>query len=505
MDFISQIAGGFETLLSVQLMLILAIGIILGITVGAVPGFSAANATAVLLPLTIGMGVEAAMVFMAAIYCGSMYGGAIPGIIFNTPGTAGAAATIIDGYPMAQQGKGDIALGISLGASVMGGVIGVVLTTIVLKPMASLALKFGPAEMFLLAMLGISVIASVIGNDLKKGFLSGLFGLLIAAMPADPAFSQPRLTFGLIELFDEVPFIPALIGLFAIPTLVELSKKMTIAELSKEGSSQIGSYSRIIAGIKEAVIRPFNVIRSALIGFFIGAIPGTGASIAGFVSYGQAKTWSKNPELFGKGNPEGIIASEAANNGVAAGAMIPSIALGVPGSSTTAVMLAALIMHGITPGPDVVANNANLVYTLMVSMAVGTLLILPFGILFNRFASKLTTVKTGYMVPTVLLVCLIGAFATRIYTFDLILVVIFAFIGIIMDKQGYPMIPLVLGLILGPIAEDNFIRALNLSRGSYSIFFTSKIAIILWIIILSAAFMPLIVKKLNSRKSSKAI
>jgi putative tricarboxylic transport membrane protein len=492
---LENIMTAFGDILTVRIMFLMFSGLTIGIIAGALPGFSSSNACAVMLPVTLLMGPEGALVFFASVYNGAQYGGSIPAILVNTPGTPGAGATALDGYPMAKAGHPDMALGISLMASCMGAIISSVIVLLAIKPIASVAFKFGPPEMFVIAILGLSIIASVIGADIKKGLLSGMLGLLIAAMVADPSRGVPRLTFGFLELYDTVPFVPAVIGLFAVTELFYLAGKERIADSPETG--KIGNFGEIIKGMKLVLRNPAVSIKSALIGLFIGAIPGAGTTIATFVSYGEAKKSSMNPEKFGSGVPEGIIASEAANNGVTSGALIPMLVLGVPGSGTTAIMLAALMLHGVRPGPELMMHFAPMAYMVIITLACTGILMLLMGLLLGKYFAKIVLVPTNVLLPVILALCIIGAFAYRNAFFDTYLLLTFGVLGFFMRIGGYPFIPMILGIILGPMAESNLYRSLQMSGGDLGILFFRPITLFLWAIVFLSIFRPYIKKGLR--------
>lgn len=501
MEMSKMVLEGIEFLLALDTLLVLLAGLIMGIIAGSLPGFTSGNACAVMLPIIIGMSTSYAIVFMGGVYAGAQYGGSVPAILFKVPGTAQAAATVLDGYPMAKQGKADIALGVSMLASSIGTMISAVLAIFIIIPMARIALSFGPAEMFLLALMGVSIISNVVGKDSKKGLLVGALGFLVASMPADPFYGLPRMNFGIIELYDEIPLIPALIGLFAIPTFLSLSKSEYIIEVSREEVKQVGSFSRMISGMIAAIKRPFNILIASLIGTIIGAIPGTGAGIATFISYGQAVALSKNPESFGKGNIDGIIASEAANNGVTGGAMIPSFALGVPGSGTTAIMLSVMTIQGIIPGPHVVRDYGPMIYGFLITLFIAGLLIIPVGLIYNSLFSKITIVKTSSLIPLLVVLCLLGAFGQRQFIFDMYLLLIFGLLGVLLEIYGFPLIPFVFGIILGPIAEKSFVQAISISKNDPRIFFQSTICKIMWIVIFLLFISPLLIRYFKKIKA----
>ncbi len=482
-----NIVSGFLLLFTFKSLLFLVLGVVVGFVVGALPGFSSSNGVAVMLPLTLGMELHTALIFMAAIYAAAQFAGAIPAILINAPGTMGAAATALDGYPMGQRGEGGLAIGIARMASACGGVIGAIIVLLVITPMSALALKFGSVEMFLVAIFGLTLITTVIGDSVRKGLISAGMGLLIAAMSADPFYGQGRFTMGFINLYDKVPFVPILIGIFAITEMYFLSKKTNLIDkvMIKLDNNTLRD---LIEGIKETLKYPKVIFRSAIIGTVIGAIPGTGTAISNFISYGIAKRSSNRKEMFGTGIPEGVIASEACDSSVASGTMIPALTLGIPGSATTAIMLAALYLHGVRPGPQVMVNQAAEAYAVLLAILFASILVLPLGTLLASPLIALTRISTSILVPIVLLLCAVGAFAVANSMFDVMLMFIFGIIGIIMRINGYPVVPFVLALILGPIAEANFIRAYMLSQGEWTYFFTTQISWILWAIIFFGLF-----------------
>lgn len=498
-DVFSLIAGGASYLFTLNTFLIFLIGIAIGIIAGSIPGLSSSNTTAILLPLTLGMDTAGALVFLGAIYVGCQYGGSIPAILFKTPGTTGAGATTLDGFPLAQQGRASFALGISLTASCVGGVIAALISLFIIEPSAKVALKFGPAEIFILALLGICIIVTSSEKNMAKGLLAGVIGLLIATMSADPTLGRPRLTFGLIELFDSIPLIPALVGLFAFPSLIEL---VGVKSVARKTDKSVEKLHQTTEGVLYTFKHMGQVLRASLIGLFVGILPGAGIDVASFLSYGQARTWSKTPELFGKGNPEGVIASEASNNSVVGGALVPSIALGIPGSSTTAIMLAALTMQGINPGPQVMGAHPNEVYALFLSVLIGNAILWPMGLIYTKFVSKLSFTNTAYLIPAIFTVCMVGSFATRGFMLDSYLFLIFGVLGYIMAENDFPYVPLILGLVMGKIAESNFSIAFRLSQGSFGIFFESGITWALWIVLVGTLVVPKILSAVKARKKA---
>ena len=482
---LEYILSGLAILFHLDALFFLIAGLLAGFLVGALPGFTSSNAAAVLLPLTIPMTTEGALIFISSLYAGASFAGSIPAILINAPGTAGAAATCLDGYPMAQQGKGEMAIGIARMASVSGGVIATVIVIFIMNPISKFAIKFGPPEMCLLALFGLIIIGGVLGKDIKKGMIAAGVGLLIASMSADPIMGKARFTFGFIELYEKVPFVPAIIGLFAVTEMFFLANKSRISQTIDREKHSFFSVKETLDGIKITLKYPIAIFRACTIGMILGIIPGLGQAVANFISYAEAKRWSKKPERFGTGIPEGIIASEACDNGSVAGTLVPTLALGIPGSETAAIMLVALYLHGVRPGPQVLLTHAAEIYAVLLSLFFSNLLILPLGILLVIPLVRVTRTPNYYLVPIVLVLGSIGSFAVSNSVFDVTLMFVFALIGILMRTYDFPIVPIILGLILGPIAEANFVRSYLLSRGDISIFFDSPISKGLWIILIS--------------------
>lgn len=487
---------GAEILLTPLNMVLIAVAVVLGVVAGAIPGFTGTNTVAIVLPFTLAMEPETAIIFMAAIYVGANYGGAIPAALINTPGTAGATATVLDAYPMSQKGLAGQAIGISILASVVGGLISAILMLFLINPIAEVAFMFGQPEFFALAIFGIAALSSILGENVRKGLVSGFIGLLIAAITLDPITGQRRLDFGFPELYSDVPFVPIIVGLFAISELLYLIKKEQISD----ESMNIDSYSEIRKGFREVVRRPMQTVRALSIGTIIGAIPGAGTSVANFISWGEAKRASKHPEKFGEGTPEGVIASEASNNAVTSSSLIPTLVLGIPGSGTTAVMLGALLLHGINPGPSLMETFGAEANAIILSLIVANVALLIFAFAISKYIVRVVVLPTEFIVPVILVLTVIGMFALSSSMFQTWFMLLFGIVGFLMREFDYSVIPLVLGVILGPLAEGAFRRSLTISQGDPSIFFVSSpIAIILWIaIVLVFVGKPLIN---NARKA----
>lgn len=474
-----------QVLLTPENILLIIVAVCAGMVAGSIPGFTGTNTVAIALPFTLPMTPDIALVFLSALYVGANYGGAIPAILINTPGTAGATCTVLDAYPMSQKGQAANALGISILASVIGGLSAAIALLLLLDPIGDIAFLFTNREIFVLALFGIAAVAATLGDNLRKGLIAGLLGLAIALMPADPTTGQRRLDFGYFTLYDEVPFIPIVVGLFAISELFLLIKRKAVSE---DTNIDISSYTEIIEGGKYVLSKPFQTARAATIGMFIGAMPGSGATLANFLSWATAKSSSKNPDQFGKGNPEGVIASEASNNAVTAGALVPTLALGIPGSGTTAVMLAALLLHGVTPGPEFMIEFELEAHVIMVSLIFANVILLIFAFWVSKYLVRVITLPASLLVPSILVLTVIGTYAVRAQVFDIWLMLLFGVIGAVMRANDYPLVPLLLGVILGPIAEGAFLRSMLVSGGDPMIFFAGPITKILWVLIFIVIF-----------------
>ncbi len=457
--------------------------ILLGLVVGAIPGFSAANTIIILLPLTLVMNVEVGLIFMVALYCSSRMGAGIPAILVNIPGTAGAAATPLDGYPMTKAGRAQQALSISFVSSTAGGLLTTVVALLTMPWLARVSFYMHSVEMIVVMLFGISLIATIAARDTLKGLIAGFFGLMIGAIGTDHVYATPRGTFGFLELYDGVPLIPALVGLFAVSEAFLMIEGESI--LTKHGKDMIRSsgWAATIEGARIALSRWWHITWNSLIGLVIGVIPGAGASIASFVAYQQSRTYSKTPERYGSGHPEGLIAPESANNGVTSGTLIPLMILGIPGGATAAIMLVVMQYHGVVLGPALFTDSPELGYGVFMAMAV-TYLIMIFTVLpLARYMSRVTLLSTVYMSPLVIAFTLVGSFVPREYMFDMYLGLAFGVIGYIARKTGYHVAAILIGVILGPLLEQYFLRALKMSDGDLMVLFSSNIGNVLWLLL----------------------
>jgi len=475
--------------------------IFLGLIVGAIPGFSAANTIIVLLPFTLVMEVEIGLIFMIAVYCASRMGAGIPAILVNIPGTAGAAATPLDGYPMVKQGHGQQALAISFVSSTMGGLLTTVIALLAMPLLGRVGFYMHSVEMVVVMLFGISLIATIAARDTLKGLIAGLFGLMIGSIGTDHVYATPRGTMGFLELYDGIPLIPALVGLFAISEAFMVIEGESILNEHSRDRMKTSSWSQTFDGVRITLSKWWHVTWTSLIGLVIGVIPGAGASIAAFVAYQQSRTFSKTPELYGTGHPEGLIAPESANNGVTAGTLIPLLVLGIPGGATAAIMMVVMQYQGVHTGPRLFLENPELGYGVFMAMFV-TYVLMAFTILpLSRYMSRTTLISTSMMSPMIIAFTLIGSFVPRDYLFDMYLAFAFGAIGYIARKTGYHVAAILIGVILGPLMEQYMLRALKMSDGDVSILFSSPLGNVLWLALIASLILPYAIERRRKRRA----
>ena len=478
--------------------------IFLGLIVGAIPGFSAANTIIILLPLTLAMDPEVGLIFMVALYASSRMGAGIPAILVNIPGTAGAAATPLDGYPMTKQGRGQQALAISFVSSVFGGLLATVLTLLAMPWLSQVAFYLHSVEMIVIMLFGISLIATIAARDTLKGLIAGFFGLMIGYIGADVVYETPRGTFGFLELYDKVPLIPALVGLFAVSEAFAVIEGESILSQRGKEAMQKAGWADTMEGVRIALSKWWHIIWTSMIGLVIGVVPGAGAAIAAFVAYQQSRAFSKTPELYGTGHVEGLVAPESANNGVTSGTLVPLLVIGIPGGATAAIMLVVLQYHGVTMGPDLFMDNPELAYGPFAAMAV-TYFIMIFTIApLARYMSRITVVSTTYMSPIIISFTLVGAFVPRQYMFDMYLALVFGVIGYIARKTGYHTAAILIGVILGPLLETYFLRALKMSEGDVMVIFSSNLGNALWVGLAISLVIPYVMQRRRNKQAAKA-
>ncbi|MEW9672632.1 tripartite tricarboxylate transporter permease [Ammoniphilus sp. 3BR4] len=460
-----DLLAGFSIALSFWPLLAIVGGVLAGLTLGALPGLTSTMALAVLMPLTFGMDPILSICMLIGIYVGGICGGSITAICINIPGTPASAATAIDGNALFKRGEGGKALFVSFLCSAIGGLFSAVILITLAPAVAKFGLKFGPPEYFALGLLGLTMVLSVSGKHLFKGLAATFIGLMIATIGVDPVSGFARYTAGSVNLQAGISYIPALIGLFG---LSEMISNLTMKENKVEKAQ---TFDRI--WIKWAELKQLGgtLLRSSSIGTAVGAIPGAGADIASWVSYDVAKRTAKKEERIGEGNIKGVAASEAANNANVGGALIPMMTFGIPGDGQTAVLIGALMISGMTPGPLLFEQHPDFVGAMMASVIIANILIFVFGISITRFLIKLIDQPTKIINPIIILLCLIGAFAINNSFFDVGITCLFGLLGVILKRYDYPLPPLILALILAPMIESNFRKGLTLTDGQFLLFF----------------------------------
>ena len=473
------------------------IGLAAGIIIGALPGLTGTMGIALLLPLTYGMSSIRGMMLLLGVYCGGIYGGSITAILINTPGTPASAATSLDGYPMAQHGHAKRALHDALAASMIGGLISCVILLTCAPMVAKFALNFGAREYFALSLFGLTIIASVGGKSVLKGLLMGFAGLLLGCVGIDSLEGVSRFTFGNNYLTGGFNIIPVLIGLFAITEIMTKSR-----DINKAVGTTVAVEEEKVS-FADVLRYKIVLLKSSVIGAFIGAVPGTGAAIASFLAYNEAHRTSKHPEEYGMGSEEGLVACESSNNAVTGATMIPLLTLGIPGDTNTAVLLGALTMQGIQPGPMLFTKQANWVYSIMIGMVLINLFMYLQGRLFVKGFSNITKISTKIMVPCLVVLCVIGAYAIKYNTFNAAAMVVIGVIGYLLKKLDFPLTPMVIGLVLGNLCESNMRRALLLSRGNWLTFFQSPIACVFLALAVFMLFFPMIRDALANKKKAE--
>ena len=433
-------------------LLLMTLGAIFGIVMGATPGLTGTLGIALLLPFTFGLEPVVSLLMLGSVYCGSEYGGSIPAILINTPGTGAALCTTFDGYPMARKGMAQEALTTALIVSVCGGFFGTITLIFLSIPLAKVSMKFGAPEQFWLAIFALTIIAGLASGNVIKGVIGGLFGLLLSTVGMDPVTGVPRFTFNTLQLMGGIEIIPALIGLFAVPQALLL--------LSTQGGSQVGVFKPkrglFFKTVREVLKRWRVMIQSCIVGLIVGIMPGAGGNVATFIAYNEAKRFSKNPDAYGTGIYEGVIAPEACNNAVVGGAQIPLLTLGIPGSPPAAVLLGALMVHGLQPGFKLFSENGNVVFTYMIGLFVSNILILILGSLLVRGFVRVLQVPRKYVAAAIFCLAMVGSYAIRSAAIDVIVMVFAGITGFFLIRLGFGVAPVALGLILGTMAEEGF-------------------------------------------------
>lgn len=477
-------------------LLFCLIGILAGSFIGALPGLGPSAGLAILLPITFGINPTAGIIMLAGIYYGAMYGGSITSILIGVPGDPSSVVTMFDGYPLAQQGRGGPAMGMSAFASFIGGTLSVIAFTFLAPALAQVALSFGPPEYFALMVLGLTAVSGLAEKSALKAFMSTLIGLFISIMGLDLVTGLPRFTFSNMNLFDGIDFVIVALGVFGISEILISMEGGTIA--FNYDKSQL-KFRNLFPNRHDWAVSIKHIFSSTFVGFFIGMLPGAGATVSTFISYGVAKNTSKpeRKKLFGKGAIEGVAAPECANNAASVGAFVPLLTLGVPGSASTAVMMGALMMFGLRPGPTLFEKNPDFVWGLIGSMYIGNILLVVLTLLLVPVFVRMLKIPTSILNTIVMVFILVGAYSISNSMFDVGLTLFFGFLGYVMKKMDYPAAPLVLALVLGNMLETSLRQSLIISNGSLGIFFIRPISSAMLIIAFITIIWPLLKKRLH--------
>lgn len=470
MDILLQALEQFATL---QNVLLLGLGVVIGTIVGAIPGMTTPMAVALTLPFTFTLPPVTGILLLLGVYKGGLYGGSITAILINAPGTPAASCTVLDGYPLARRGEARRALDIALYSSCVADFISNIALILFAGVLAGLALAFGTPEVFTLIMFSLTIIAGVSGNQLLKGLGAACFGLLLATIGLDLVYGTNRFVFGEVNLMSGLNFIPVLIGLFALPEIIASFARM---DRPLEHNPLAGA-AATLADFKRCFK---SIIRGSFIGVILGAIPGIGGAPAAFLSYSEARRNSPDREKFGSGELEGVAASESGNNGTAGATMVPLLALGIPGDITTAIILGAFMIHGLRPGPLLFQDNLSLIYALFIGIMLSSMYLLLVGKLSIRLISRIADIPQRILFPVVLILCVYGAYAVNNSIFDVTVMFAMGAIGFLMRSLAIPAAPFLIAFILGPLLEDNFRQSLLLSRGDFMVFFKSPICLMFW-------------------------
>ncbi|HWP34047.1 MAG TPA: tripartite tricarboxylate transporter permease [Thermodesulfobacteriota bacterium] len=487
---------GFLAALDPVNLLYLVAGSAIGIMIGALPGLGPLFGVALMLPFTFGMPAATAIIFLSAVHCATAYGDSFASILINTPGGVGSVASCWDGYPMAQKGQAGVAMGISTFGSFFGGVVGWISLVLLSPLLVWVALRMGPPEYFWVGIMALSLLALAAGGQVLKGLFLGGVGLLLSFVGRDPITAQSRFTFGVEYLDDGLPIASVVLGLFALSQALALAGK-------PEAIAQFRAIGRVWEGFRQALRLPGTLVRSGLVGVVMGVLPALGLSTANIVAYFVERRASPHPERFGHGEPRGLLAPEVAKNACIVGDLIPTFTLGIPGSSVTAIYLAAMVMHGIQPGAEFFTRSGALPYTVFAGVLLAQVSFLVLGLLFARHLAKVVLVPNALLVPLIVTLTFVASLALRGRLEDLLVTFVFGVLGYLMNRYRYPAACLVLGLVLGELIESNFHRALLIGRGSYAIFVTRPLALALLLVtvgmLVSPYLRPLIARRLAPR------
>ncbi len=504
---LDNIVAGFQTLVSMDAIIALFAGTVGGMIIGALPGFSAAMGVSLLIPITYGMSPVAALTMLTAMYTSAIYGGSITAILCHTPGTPASAATAIDGFQLTKQGRGMEAMGVATFGSAVGGTFSALAMLFIAPALGAFSLKFSVLEYFLLAVFGLTVIASLAGDSVLKGLFSGIFGLVLGCVGLDAITGFPRMTLGVIQLEDGINFVPALIGLFSVSQVMSLAWDVyhgkTGSVIEDEESLK---KSRALPPWDEMKTLFPTMARCSIVGTIVGIVPAAGAGVSSWICYSLGKKFSKNPEKYGHGAMDGVASCETGNNAATGGALIPLITLGLPGSSVAAILLGGMMIHGLTPGAAMFTKHAHTTYAIMIGFLLANILMGVIGLFAARHIAHVSAVPMGYLGPVIIALCVIGTYAIRNNLFDVGVMVFFGLFGFILKRCGFAAPPMILGMVLSGICENNWRRAVilaNAKGGMLSYFLSRPISIVLALLIVASLFSPVLMAYVN--KKSRAI
>ncbi|MFC5712396.1 tripartite tricarboxylate transporter permease [Thalassorhabdus alkalitolerans] len=476
---LGDLAAGFSAMFVPYNMILIIIGVALGLVFGSIPGLTATMAVAICLPITFTMDPGSGMALLMGLYIGGVSGGLIPAILLKLPGTPSSISSTFDGYPMAQNGQAGKAFGLAITFSFLGGILSIAVLILISPPLADFALRFGPIEYFAITMFALTLISSLSEGSIVKGMLAGLLGISLAMVGSAPIDAFPRFTFGMDDLNAGFNLLPALIGLFAVGEILRISEKKINPMGQKKLTHKIKGFGFSVA---EFFKQGWNFLRSAVIGVAVGILPGIGGGTANIIAYATAKNQSKTPEKFGKGFSDGVVASESSNNAAVGGALVPLMALGIPGDTVTAMLLGGLIIHGLQPGPIFFAQNTDIVYGIFAALIIANIAMMLFLFLGMKFFVRILSIHKHILLPIIVVLCAVGAFAENNRLFDVGALLFFGILGYLFIKFKFPIAPVILGFILGPIAETNLRRGLQHTDENFLPFFTEPIAMVFWVI-----------------------
>lgn len=495
------ILSAFGNLLSLEVLLCMVTGVLIGVVIGALPGLTPPLAIALLIPLTYGLDPVPALVMMVSLYTAGIYGGSISAILLHTPGTPSAAATADDGFALTRQGKGLTALGVSTLSSMAGGFISGIALLIIAPFLARFSLRFGPPEYFFLSLFGITIIGSLSSGKMLKGLLCGAFGLFLATVGVHLSSGYSRFIYGILYLQNGIPMAGTMVGLFSISQVMIMAEEMRGKyDKGLAAAADDALRGKLLPSFKETIGLIPTMIRSSIIGVLVGILPGAGADIGAWVSYNEAKRWSKHKEEFGNGSIEGVCAPEAANNAVTGGALIPLMTLGIPGSTTAAILLGGLMIHGLVPGSQLFTRYADTTYAIILGFIIANIVMGLVGFTIARSVSKIAGISVSILAPVVVVLAVIGCYSMNLRMMDVFLMAIFGFMGYFMRKADVPTAPMVLALILGGNIESNLYQSTMISKGEpLMLFFLSRPICVVFMVMIAAAFLVPIVTALRER------